>query len=46
MLTNRVISPKVTYNGDKMGSGKEFTIKRYSLIRGVHYEKVHCIYVK
>ena len=27
----------------KMGPGKVFTIKRYSLIRGVHYEKVHCI---
>ena len=27
----------------KMGPGKVFTMKRCSLIRGVHYERFHCI---
>ena len=39
--TNRAISSMVKYMG-KMGPGKVFTIKRCSLIRGVHYERFHC----
>ena len=39
--TNRAISPMVEYMR-KMGPGKAFTIKRCSLIRGVHYERFHC----
>ena len=38
--TNRVISPSIR---GEMGPGKVFTIKRCSLIRGVHYERFHCI---
>ena len=30
---------------EKMGSVKVFTIKRCSVIRGVHYERFHCIYL-
>ena len=29
--------------GGKMDRGKVFAIKRCSLIRGVHYERFHCI---
>ena len=39
---NRAISPIVKYT-EKMGPGKVFTIKRCSLVRGVHYERFHCI---
>ena len=40
--TNRAISSTVKYM-EKMGPEKMFTIKRCSLIRGVHYEMFHCI---
>ena len=41
--TNRAISPTVKYT-EKMGPGKSVHYKqRCSLIRGVHYERFHCM---
>ena len=42
--TNRDISPNSKVYEKKWDRGKVFTIKRCSLIRGVHYERFHCIW--